>query len=109
VTGFYLCVILYTFVSINSQWAGVFWAAYKNLMVIGCLYIIYQREKIAWVDKFFIGSCMFVNAIQTLMYLLCPLSTADEKCLYFKLFGWFVILIAGSCVVVYIKELWKQP
>jgi len=98
---------VYSFFRIKNEWCGVFWAGYKNLMVVACLYIIYQREKIIWVDKFFIGSCMFVNIIQTLMYLLCPLSTPEEKYIYFNLFGWFVILITCSCVLVYIKELWK--
>jgi len=76
-------------------------------MIIASLYIIYKREKVLWVDKFFVGSCILVNIIQSCMYLLCPFSTPDEKYIYFQLFGWFVLLITGSCIVVYIKELWK--
>lgn len=74
-------------------------------MIIGCLYFLYQRAKILYTDKIFIGGAIITNATQTLMYLLCPFSTDAQKVCYFSKYAWFVVLVGLVCIILYINEL----
>jgi len=109
VISYLLITAVYTLTDLNGVWLDVFWASYKNLTLVGCLYFINQARRLLWIDKFIIRICIVVNLVQTSMYLLCPFSTKEQIGSYFALFGWFVILMLGSCIIFYLKELWKQP
>lgn len=105
ITLFFVVTVYYTFVTMDSEWVKVFWAAYKNLMIIGCLYFMMSYEKPLWSDRLFIRSCLLVNGLQTLLYLICPFSTDKQKVFYFDIFAWFVVLVSLTTVIIYIYEL----
>lgn len=105
---FFFITCFYAWWDQNNEWTAVFWASYKNLTIIGCLYFLYERHKIIYSDKIFIGGAIIVNSIQSFMYLLCPFSTDGQKVWFFSKFAWFVLLVSVVCIILYLKELWKR-
>jgi hypothetical protein len=108
ITLFFAATIFYVFLQTNNAWTAVFWAAYKNGMIIGCLYFLCSTKTVH-TDRIFLRGAIMTNLIQAVMYLLCPFSTGAQKVFFFTLYGWFVVLIGAGCIGLYLKELlWKQ-
>lgn len=100
-----MVTVAYQMSPITNEWTTVFWACYKNLMIVACLYFLYNRSKILHTDKIFIGGAIITNIIQSLMYTLCPISTDEQKVWYFGKYAWFVALVAVVCIILYLNEL----
>ena len=105
ITLFFATTIFYVFLQVNNEWTAVFWAGYKNGMIIACLSFLCRPERTIYTDRIFIRGAIIANSIQAIMYLLCPLSTDAQKVFYFHIYGWFVISIALGCIGLYLNEL----
>ena len=105
---FFAITCFYAWWDLNNAWTAVFWACYKNLMIVACLYFLYSPVKLLYTDKVFIGGAIITNMVQAFMYVLCPLSTEEQKQCYFDLYAWFVFLVGAVCITLYIKEIGER-